>query len=232
MTFQPQPKAHILVVDDDDRLRKLLSRYLHEQGYTVSEAEDTEMAADNLSLLIPDVMVLDVMMPGQTGLEFMHMAQAEERELPPVLMLTAMDTPEDRIGGLESGVEDYLTKPFEPRELLLRLSNILRRFPQKLSDSPMILFGAYVYDTLQQRLSEERTGNEILLSTSERALLSALAQTPNQPQSRDFLSEALGFGENLRHVDVHVGRLRKKLGDGGLVQTVRGKGYRLVVGES
>jgi len=221
------PQAHILVVDDDVRLRKLLERYLAEQGYAVSAAEDTQGARRLLSLLTPDVMVLDVMMPGQSGLEFAH--ELADKNPPPILMLTAMDTPDDRIAGLESGVEDYLTKPFEPRELLLRLGNILRRRKQENPPASTLEFGEYIFDRTRQQL-QRRSGESVALTTAERDILTALAVTPNQPQTREALAAHLEGGENLRHVDVQIGRLRKKLGAVDAIQTVRGKGYKLVAG--
>lgn len=221
------PKAHILVVDDDARLRRLLERYLQEQDYAVSTAENAEKAKQVLSLLKPDVMVLDVMMPGQTGLELASELRSESA--PPILMLTAMDTPDDRIAGLESGVEDYLTKPFEPRELLLRLANILKRKQPEEEISPIIQFGEFRFDKASQQLQHEAEG-PVALTTAEREILSALASQPNEPLSREELAEQLDGSENLRHVDVQMGRLRKKLGDATYIQTVRGKGYKLVVG--
>lgn len=218
--------AHILVVDDDARLRSLLERYLSEQGYTVSTAEDTQKAKQILSLLTPDVMVLDVMMPNQTGLEFSQELGAD-RELP-ILMLTAMDTPDDRVAGLESGAEDYLTKPFEPRELLLRLGNILKRGAADTKLLPIIGFDSYEFDKKTQQLTHNTQG-VIPLTTAEREILSALAARPNEAVSREALANHLEGSENLRHIDVQVGRLRKKLSESKAVQTVRGKGYKLVV---
>jgi len=219
--------AHILVVDDDARLRSLLERYLKEQGYAVSTAEDTLTAKRILSLLTPDVMVLDVMMPNQTGLEFSHELKEESVSLP-ILMLTAMDSSDDRIAGLESGVEDYLTKPFEPRELLLRLGNILKRTQAEEASSTVVQFDGYAFSLATQQLTYQQEG-EVSLTTTEREILTALATVPNKPLKRDELAMRLGGGENLRHVDVQVGRLRKKLGESKAVQTVRGKGYKLVV---
>lgn len=225
------PKAHILVVDDDDRLRKLLDRYLREQGYAVSAAENAAQAKRYLSLLRPDAMVLDVMMPGQTGIEFaqeLNSKLGSDSKLP-ILMLTAMDTPDDRISGLEAGVEDYLTKPFEPRELLLRLGNILKYNKPQTAITSILKFADFTFDKVSQRLERDGQG-EILLTTSEREMLSALADRQNEPVSREDLVVRLdGGSDSLRHVDVQIGRLRKKLDDAGFIQTVRGKGYKLVV---
>jgi two-component system phosphate regulon response regulator OmpR len=225
--FLINPKAHIMVVDDDARLRRLLNRYLTESGYAVSVAEDASQAAHALSLMRPDVMILDVMMPGQSGLDF---AEEYHRDYPesavPILMLTALDSADDRIAGLESGVQDYLTKPFEPRELLLRIANILKRNEPAGSPSQTLQLGELHYDLSLARLSHQQEGL-IELTTAERNLLGKLAETPNQPLSREVLAEALQVSDSSRHVDVQIGRLRKKLGDASLIQTVRGKGYQL-----
>ena len=223
------PKAHILVVDDDERLRSLLQRYLKEQDYAVSVAQDALQAKKLLSLLTPDMMVLDVMMPGQTGLEFareLELEKESESVTPPILMLTAMDTPDDRIAGLESGVEDYLTKPFEPRELLLRLSNILKRTQKPaIEEVTHLKFGPYLFDKHSQQLTHPIEG-PVTLTTAERDILQRLTEKPNEPVSREILSDN---ASSTRQVDVQIGRLRKKLGDATLIQTVRGKGYKLVV---
>lgn len=217
---------HVLVVDDDIRLRRLLGRYLREQGYAVSEAENAEDASRHLSLLRPDIMVLDVMMPGKTGLELATELR-EYPKTPPILMLTAMDTPQDRINGLESGVEDYLTKPFEPRELLLRLNNILKRYPPEPIYQQLRL-GTYHYDMQSGKLTNIE-GETVTLTTAEAQLLACLAKQSNHPVSRHLLSETLGLNaeEQDRAVDVSIGRLRKKLGQTGLIETVRGIGYKL-----
>ena len=230
------PKAHILVVDDDVRLRKLLERYLREQGYAVSVAEDAMQAKRVLSLFKPTAMVLDVMMPGQTGLEFAaelndnsNIAELGSDSYVPILMLTAMDTPDDRISGLESGVEDYLTKPFEPRELLLRLGNIIKRNKPAAEVGPVIGFGDFTFNKASHQL-EHKTSGTVSLTSAELNILSTLAQRPNEPVSREILVQELDSSNgSQRHVDVQIGRLRKKLGNAEYIQTVRGKGYRLVV---
>ncbi len=220
-------QAHILVVDDDDRLRSLLKRYLSEQGYAVSVAENTTKAKEILSLLTPDLMVLDGMMPGQTGLEFAHELGADR--LTPILMLTALDRASDRVAGLESGVDDYLTKPFEPRELVIRISNILKRKTVTPEKQALLYFADFSFNPQMQQLSRISTQEIIALTTAERETLSLLCHSPNQPLTREYLARALEGNDTLRHVDVQVGRLRKKLDDGSAIQTVRGKGYKLVV---
>lgn len=221
--------AHILVVDDDRRLRGLLSQYLSDQGYAVSVAASAEEARQLLSLLTADLMVLDVMMPGETGLEFAAGLSSLHR--PPILMLTALDAPADRINGLEAGVEDYLAKPFEPRELLLRMNNILRSH-RKVSEAGNVLrFGPFRYDLSSGKLMRE--GEDVYLTGAESALLAQLAAQPGIALSRETLAQALGGGENSRGVDVQIGRLRKKIEEDSAqpryILTARGEGYRLVV---
>lgn len=220
--------AHILVIDDDSRLRALLQQYLSGEGYAVSGCETAAEAQQFLTLLTPDLLVLDVMMPGQSGLEF---AQSLPPGAPPVLMLTAKADGPDRIQGLEAGVADYLTKPFEPRELLLRIENILKRRPAEAESPPSLPLGALYYDRRSQQLrgADDRP---IGLTAAEITLLEALAEADQRPVSRNVLAQALGLGEDqLRNVDVQIGRLRKKLGDSAsAIRTLRGQGYALVPG--
>ena len=224
------PQAHILVVDDDERLRSLLQRFLKEQDYIVSTAADTIEAKRVLSLLKPDAMVLDVMMPGQTGLEFAQELNAEKssQTVPPILMLTAMDAGADRVAGLESGVEDYLTKPFEPRELLLRIANILKNRVIKEEHNSAIIFADFSFDMTSEILTHKHQG-KVDLTTVERALLKELAANLNQTVLREKLAHSLDADESSRQIDVQIARLRKKLGQAQLIQTVRGKGYKLGV---
>ncbi len=219
---------HIFLVDDDHRLRSLLGKYLIDHGYTVSEAASAAEARSLLSLLECDIMVLDVMMPGETGLELAANLPPVQR--PPILMLTALDAPADRIAGLEAGVQDYLSKPFEPRELLLRLSNILRNRQQQQKASQSMRFGPFEFDLATQALT--RSGESVYLTGAEMILLSRLSATPGQVVSRETLAAALGGGETSRGIDVQIGRLRKKIEEESArpryIQTVRGEGYRLM----
>ncbi|SOD92146.1 response regulator [Caenispirillum bisanense] len=234
-----EDSPHILVVDDDERLRKLLRKYLSDNGYLVSVAVDAAEARGQLAAMEFDLVVLDVMMPGESGFELARALRAEGQAVP-ILMLTAMGETEDRIQGLESGVDDYLAKPFEPRELLLRIASILRRAaappstpaPAAVADiaaPPQLRFGEIVYDRKREELA--RHGVRIHLTTAEAALLGVLAERPNEVLSRDDLATATGAGGNQRSVDVQVTRLRKKLEDDArlprYLQTVRGKGYLL-----
>jgi two-component system phosphate regulon response regulator OmpR len=220
---------HILIVDDDRRLRALLRKYLAENGYAVTEAASAQEARLALALLTVDVMVLDVMMPEETGLEFADSLSPSRR--PPILMLTALDAPQDRIRGLEAGVEDYLTKPFEPRELLLRLSNILRirRFNQRAEQT--LRFGSFELNLQTGKL--ERAGEGVYLTGVETALLMQLAKQPSIPISREALAQSVGGDENSRGIDMQIARLRKKIEEDNAhpryIVTARGEGYKLVL---
>lgn len=237
MTVDATP--HILVVDDDERLRRLLQKYLTENGYMVSTAADAAEARAQMAALTFDLMVLDVMMPGESGLDLTQALRAEGTSVP-ILMLTAMGETEDRINGLAGGADDYLAKPFEPRELLLRIASILRRATSGQAGStatrdmadpaPTTLhFGAFRYDRTREELTHG--GNLVHLTSAEAALLRALAEHPWEVLSRDDLAAMTGTSGSGRNVDVQVTRLRKKLEDDPrlprYVQTVRGKGYML-----
>jgi len=226
---------HILVVDDDDRLRELLRKYLSDNGFIVISATDAANARAKLASLAFDLIVLDLMMPGESGLDFA--ADLRTTSDVPILMLTAMGEAEDRIRGLEHGADDYLTKPFEPRELLLRVNNILKRVPQSSTkdDVPRIItMGAASFDLDRGVLKiDERP---VRLTTVEVQLLKVLGERPGEPLSRDDLIERTGAGADAsgggRAVDVQVTRLRRKIEtDPKLpryLQTVRGKGYVLM----
>lgn len=220
-------RKHILVVDDDTRLRELLRKFLSDNGYAVTIASDAAEARQRLAGLAFDLIILDVMMPGETGLEFAR--SLRQRDSIPILMLTAMGEAEDRISGLESGADDYLPKPFEPRELLLRIGSILRRVPRDSDMLKEIRLGPFVYDVVRREL--RRDGHPVHLTTAENALMSILAAAPGRSYSREDLGARLGNGANPRTVDVQVTRLRKKLEDDPrmprYLQTVRGVGYSL-----
>ncbi|MCB1537568.1 MAG: response regulator transcription factor [Rhodospirillales bacterium] len=223
-------KAHILVVDDDDRIRHLLARYLGQQGYRVSAAADAAAARSLLGMLRFDLAILDVMMPGESGLDLARHIR-KTRELP-VLMLTAMGETGDRIAGLEAGADDYLPKPFEPRELLLRIAAIMRRAapPEKPPASARLAVGPWVFDA-GARCLYDADGQAVALTNNEVALLAVLAEKPGLPVRREALAASLGLSGNDRTIDVQVTRLRRKLGDDPklpmMVQTVRGQGYLL-----
>jgi len=219
--------AHILVVDDDKRLRELLRRYLSEQGFLVTAAASAAEARERLAGLAFDLIVLDVMMPGESGLELTRALRRENQV--PILLLTAMSEGEDRIAGLETGADDYLTKPFEPRELVLRIRTILRRTSHEDVTPRQIRFGPMSFDL--DRLILRRGGEEIRLTSAETELLAALARRAGEPVAREDL-RATGTGaEDARTVDVQVARLRRKIEDDPrfprYLQTVRGRGYLL-----
>ena len=218
--------AHILVVDDDDRIRSLLKRYLQERGYRVSTAPDAKKALSTLNSLAFDLLVLDVMMPGMDGFELTEAIR--EQNDTPIMLLTARGESEDRIRGLSLGADDYLPKPFEPEELILRINAILRRARPAAAAIKRVEFGPWSYDLGREILMRE--GEPVRLTGGESALLSALAASAGQTVSRLSLSERTGGGE--RAVDVQVTRLRRKLENDPKeplhLQTVRGEGYRLV----
>jgi two-component system phosphate regulon response regulator OmpR len=221
---------HVLVIDDDERLRALLGKFLSEQGFAVGLAADTLEARAQMSLLLFDLLVLDRMMPGEDGLTFAKSLRASGSVVP-ILMLTAMGESEHRIDGLEAGVDDYLAKPFEPRELVLRIQSILKRVPSKVVDkaAEKLKLGGLVYDCAREALMQG--DDPVHLTTAEATLLNVLAQRPGDVLSREELAEKTGVAGNLRTVDVQVTRLRKKLMDDALqpryLQTVRGRGYIL-----
>jgi two-component system phosphate regulon response regulator OmpR len=218
---------HILVVDDDARLRRLLARYLIEHGFLVATAEDAGDARGKLGSFAFDLIVLDLMMPGESGLSFA--ADLRKRSGVPILMLTAMGEPEDRIAGLEGGADDYMVKPFEPRELLLRIGNILRRTPQPDVQPTEIRMGDMVF--LIDREELRRADVPVKLTSVETALMTALARRPGLALSREELIELTGAAGGDRAVDVQVTRLRRKIEtdprEPRYLQTVRGRGYVL-----
>ena len=228
MTSAPDPdlpEPHLLVVDDDARLRELLRRYLSDSGFRVTAAADASEARSNLVSFAFDLVVLDVMMPGESGLELTRALRTEGRI--PVLLLTAMAEPEDRVNGLEQGADDYLSKPFEPRELVLRIRNLLQRRPTADFASKDIRFGGCRFDVARGELY--RGGDLVHLTAAEAGLLSMLAQKAGQAVSREELSMSLSG--NVRNVDVQMTRLRRKIERDPrfprYLQTVRGTGYIL-----
>jgi len=228
----PALKPHILVVDDDDRLRTLLRRYLTEQDFVVTTATNAADARAKLKSLSYDLMVLDVMMPGETGLEFTRSMQTTgsvARRLP-ILLLTARGEPRDRIEGFETGADDYLQKPFEPRELLLRINAILRRMPKPPVVMPEIKLGAWRYNPQRDELCSDK--EIVRLTDMEAGLMRILAAEPGAPLSRETLAERSKGTINVRTIDVQVTRLRRKI-EGDVknpryLVTVRGEGYMLM----
>jgi len=225
-------KPHILVVDDDTRLRELLRTFLSKNGFRVTVASQAAEARERLGVLDFDLIVLDVMMPGQTGLDFA--SEIRRSDDVPILMLTAMGDTKDRIAGLETGVDDYLGKPFEPRELLLRIQNVLKR--NRAVDAPtgepqrMVAFGPMQFD---QELGElTHKGKRLPLTDAETALLRVFTTRLGEVLSRETLCKSVGAAVNERAIDVQVTRLRRKIEPDPsfprYLRTVRGQGYRLV----
>jgi two-component system phosphate regulon response regulator OmpR len=228
----PADPAHLLVVDDDARLRALLQRFLAEQGFRVTAAADAAAARHALANMFFDLVVLDVMMPGESGLELVESLRRQGQEVP-IIMLTARGAPDDRIAGLEAGVDDYLGKPFDPRELALRIRTILRRAAPPPAAEPAagpVQLGTRWFDT--QRAELRGPDGVVRLTGGETALLAALAARPNEILSREEIGHALGTPEaGERAIDVQVTRLRRKLEpdprEPRFIQTVRHRGYVL-----
>jgi two-component system phosphate regulon response regulator OmpR len=226
MTEPDENAAHILVVDDDVRLRQLLHRYLMQNGYFVTTAADAAEAKARAQSMAFDVVVLDIMMPGQDGLSLTEELRGESEV--PILLLTARGAPEDRIRGLEAGADDYLAKPFEPRELLLRVATILRRVQSARVDD-VIRFGPF---TFNRNTAELRRNDDVIhLTTGEISLLQALAAKPGRSVSRAELGDKGVVAGSDRAVDVQMARLRRKIEDDPrqprYILTMRGSGYVL-----
>lgn len=225
-----EDKAHILVVDDDTRLRSLLQRFLRENDFFVSTAKDAVEARERLTEYKFDLLIVDIMMPNESGLDFLSSLRHESAV--PVILLTAMGETADRIVGLETGADDYLAKPFEPKELVLRIKNILRRAPKEAFAEKQILdLGLCLYDLEKKELSTKQ--NQIIhITPVEQLLLSVLGQKTGQVFSREKLADILGAGQSPRSIDVQITRLRKKIEKDSknprYLQTVRGKGYMLL----
>jgi two-component system phosphate regulon response regulator OmpR len=225
--------AHVLLVDDDSRLRTLLSRFLSENGYRVTTAESAAAAREQLRFMDFDLMVLDVMMPGENGLELTGDLRSERAPTMPILLLTARGAPEDIIAGFEAGADDYLGKPFDPRVLLARIRAMLRRAqPPSVAAGPLQL-GPAVFDQARGELVGPET--RVRLTGAELALLMAFAARPHETLSREALAAALGLDDvNERAIDVQVTRLRRKIEadprEPRFLHTVRGKGYVLKPG--
>ncbi|HVB89780.1 MAG TPA: response regulator [Beijerinckiaceae bacterium] len=222
--------AHLLLVDDDKRIRTLLSRFLSAEGFRVTTACDAEAARSRLQSLHFDLIVLDAMMPGENGFDFARSLRAASQV--PILMLTARAETSDRVRGLEAGADDYLTKPFEPKELSLRIASILRRTGVREGARPTspaaVRFGDFIFLLERGELLER--DEPVRLTDRERIMLRLLSHCPGEPVSRETLAAGPG---NERTVDVQINRLRRKIepdpATPRYLQTARGAGYRLVV---
>lgn len=229
--FNPEiwDKPHILITDDDARIRTLLSRYLSEHDYVVTTAEDAEDAREKIKDFHFDLMIFDIMMPGTTGLELTHELK-EQNHQTPIILLTALGETQNRIEGFEAGADDYLPKPFEPKEILLRIQAILRRqaqaAPKRLKTQQL---GPWTFDA--ERLTLQDGDAQISLTAAEGNLLSNLLQKAGQIVTRDSLCQQLGISSTERTIDVQITRLRKKIEPSPktpkYLLTIRGKGYLL-----
>ena len=217
--------AHILVVDDDDGIRSLVKKYLNENNFLISTAENAEDAKKKIELIRFDLIILDIMMPGKSGLEFI---QENKRKLEaPIILLTAKGEPSERIEGLEIGADDYLPKPFEPKELILRIKNILDK-TKKIIQKRIIEFNKIKIDL--NRLTIKRNNKEFKINNTEKIILEKMINNPGKTFSRENIGELINLNKE-RSIDVIITRLRKKIEDDPknpkFLQTMRGAGYVL-----
>ena len=223
-------RPHLLIIDDDKRIRDLVVRYVHDNGHMAVSAENAEHARTLMDQLLFDLIVVDIMMPGENGVEFTKKLRRDGDDTP-ILMLTALGDTDDRIVGLESGADDYLPKPFEPRELLLRIDAILRRHTRQNRQIRSLSIGGYCYEQQRQCLRNPENGDEINLTNVEAHLLDVLARYSASVVSRDVLARECNIDSMTRALDVQITRLRRKLETDTArpryLQTVRGQGYIL-----
>ena len=221
-----EDKKHILIVDDDDRIRELLREYLQNNNFYTTTAKDSLDAKKKMSLLKFDLIILDIMMPGQSGLELTQEIKSKSDQ--PIILLTAMGETSDRVSGLETGADDYLPKPFEPKELLLRIKNILKRIKSGKNLNPVLKFGDIRVDL--EKMSVKSKKGIIKLNTAEKALLEKMILSVGQIFQRDQISQIIKLTKE-RAVDVMITRLRQKIEpdpkNPKYLQTVRGNGYVL-----
>ena len=215
---------NLLVVDDDQRIRELLKEYLIKEGFIISTADCAENAREKMKYVNYDLIILDVMMPGDDGLKFTTEIRLKSQT--PIILLTAKSEIDSKIEGLETGADDYITKPFSPKELVLRINSILKRSNKNKIFNPEVCFGNYTLNIETRDFT--KSGKRIHLTEKELNLLILLAESPGKPLSREDLA---GIDEPGRAIDVGINRLRKKIEDDPTMpiwlQTVRGKGYIL-----
>ena len=218
-------KAHILIVDDDDRIRELVKQYLNENNYLVTTANSAEQAKEKISLIKFDLIILDIMMPGQSGLEFTN--ENKSKINIPIILLTAKGEANERIEGLETGADDYLSKPFEPKELLLRIKNILNK-TQITKQKRIVNFGNTKIDLNKLLIIREK--KEFKINNTEKEILEKMINAPGKTFSRESIGQLINL-EKERSIDVVITRLRKKIEidpkNPKYLQTIRGEGYVL-----
>ena len=218
-------KAHILVVDDDDRIRELLKEYLTEKNYLISTSNNAENAKQKIEMIKFDIIILDIMMPGQSGLDLTH--SLREKINTPIILLTAMGEPNERIEGLEKGADDYLAKPFEPKELVLRIQNILKKTENKIQVNE-IEFNEININLKKLVITNKNNFHKI--NNTEKIILEKMINSPGQTFSREQIGKLIKIDKE-RSIDVIITRLRKKIEDDPknpkYLQTIRGAGYVL-----
>ena len=217
--------AHILVVDDDDGIRSLVKKYLNENNFLISTAESAEDAKKKIELINFDLIILDIMMPGKSGLEFI--IENKKKLDTPIILLTAKGQPSERIEGLELGADDYLPKPFEPKELILRIKNILNK-TKKISQKRVIVFDKIEIDL--NKLIILKNNKEFKINNTEKIILEKMINNPGKTFSREDIGTLINLDKE-RSIDVIITRLRKKIEDDPknpkFLQTMRGAGYVL-----
>ena len=218
-------EAHILVVDDDDGIRELVKSYLKQNGFLVTSASNAEEAFDKTTIIKFDLIILDIMMPGKSGLDFTK--EYKKKIDTPILLLTAKGEPSERIEGLEVGADDYLTKPFEPKELILRINNILNK-TKNLEIKRVVEFGDIKIDL--KKLFIHKKGQNLKINNTEKLILEKMINSPGKIFKRDEIASLIDLNKE-RSIDVIVTRLRKKIEEDPrspkYLQTIRGEGYVL-----
>ena len=218
-------EAHILVVDDDDRIRDLVKQYLNENGYLVTTAINAEDAQNKVNIIKFDLIVLDIMMPGKSGLDFT--IENKNELYTPIILLTAKGGAEERVHGLEIGADDYLAKPFEPKELALRIKNILNKTKSK-NIKRIVEFGNVKVDLTKHLILKDK--KEFKINSTEKTILEVMINSPGKSFSRDEIGKIINL-EKERSIDVIITRLRKKIEidpkNPKYLQTLRGEGYVL-----
>ena len=221
---------HILIVDDDKRILQLINDYLSKNNFRISTANNSLIAREKIENIEFDLIVLDIMMPGESGLKLTDSLKKNNFKTP-ILLLSALGNPDDRIKGLEIGANDYLTKPFEPKELLLRIKNLIDKNKHNKQKTKIVKFGPYTFNLKNEIL--KKNGKIFILSSSETKLLYILAKNDGKPIFRNNLSKILNIANTSRALDVQITRLRNKIENNKkfptYIQTVRGRGYVLKV---